>query len=75
VEKGFDMMAAEDSNDYTPSTLDIIKLEDLEIGEGFFCESGVWSVFRYKDEYLLFTEKGKQMDFKDLASLIKFLGS
>lgn len=69
------MIASEDSNDYSPTNLDLIKLDDLESGFGLHSESGKWSVFRYNNDFTVCFEDGRIIDFNNLDSLIKFLSS
>ena len=69
------MMAAEDNYDQTPTPLDLIRLEDLDIGDGMNSECGKWSVFRYENEFLLFFEDGRQLDYPNITSIIRFLSN
>ena len=69
------MTDSEDSNDTSPTSFDLIRLEDIEIGgAGVKGECGKWVVFRYKDEYLVLTEHAS-LDFKTLAGVISYLKS
>lgn len=68
------MTDSEDSNDTAPTNLDLIRLEDLEIGGTVHGESHKWSVFRYKDQYLVLTEH-VSLDFKTIEGVISYLKS
>jgi len=68
------MTEAEDSDDTKPTNLDLIRLEDMDVGGQCYGECGKWSVFRYKDEYLVLTEHAS-LDFKSLEGVISYLKS
>lgn len=68
------MTDSEDSNDTAPTTFDLIRLEDMDLGDSVRGECGKWSVFRYRDEYLVLTEHAS-LDFKTLAAVISYLRS
>lgn len=68
------MTDSEDSNDTSPTNLDLIRLEDLEINGSVHGECKKWSVFRYKDEFLVLTEHAS-LDFKTLEGVLGYLRS
>ena len=64
----------ENSKSLKPTTFDIARLEDLEIGQKVEGEIGNWQVFRYKNDYTLICNKIKTPRiFKKLKDLINFL--
>jgi len=67
------MLGTEGSEDPKATTLDILRLEDLEVGGEVHGECGKWSVFRYEKEFLIFFDSGTQIDMPDLKSVIKYL--
>lgn len=68
------MFDAADDFSPKPSDLDIFKLNDLEDGGVVHSESGIWSVFRYRDSFtLLFNVPKYQFDMKDFSSINKIV--
>lgn len=69
------MTDAEDSEDPKATNLDLNRLKDLEVGGSVHGECGLWSVFRYEKEYLVFFKSGVTIDLPDLKSVISYLSS
>lgn len=71
------MQDSEDNPDPRPTELDLNRLGDLKDGDFVMSESGVWNVYKYRNEYtLLFNEKRysfSMFDFPDLDSLVTYL--
>ena len=68
------MFDAADDFSPKPSSLDIIKLNDLEDGGVVHSESGIWSVFRYRDSFtLLFNTPKYQFAMADYTSINKII--
>lgn len=67
----------EPEDDYNPTPFDLVKLESLELDSSVNAESGLWSVFLYKDGYTLFINKGtfQSFEFKSLKQVLDFLAT
>ena len=72
------MYDAEDSpvTDLKPTDLDLIRLEEAELGERIEGEMGTWTVFKYKDGYTLMVNRltDNFKEFKSLKELVFYLG-
>jgi hypothetical protein len=72
-----------DNSDFYCSEYDLLRIEDLEIGGKVESESGDFTVFKYKDSYLVFLKndqrlqkvKKEMLEFKTLKEVIRFLKS
>lgn len=67
----------QDSDSLYPSDFDITRLECMSIGDRIDGELGNWTVFRYKNDYLLFINickvRKSDWEFDKVEDLIKFL--
>lgn len=68
---------SEDNPSARPTDLDLIKIEDLEIDNVTYSESGVWTVMRYPKYYsLVFNTANYKFgifDFQKKEDLINYL--
>ncbi len=64
----------DDRQSFTPTILDKLRLEDMEIGDKTESESGIWTVFLYRDGYSLISNKIRMpLTFKKLSDLLNYL--
>jgi hypothetical protein len=66
-----------DTNSLYPTDFDILKLQNMNLGDKINAESRNWSVIKYKESYTLMLSNHPKLppvlDFLDLKSLIYFL--
>lgn len=60
-------------NSLEATQFDLLRIDDLEIGQKLDSETGTFSVVRYKNEWLLLELSGKTMEFKNLNTLKAYL--
>ena len=66
----------DDRDTFSPTVLDKLRLEDMEIGDKIEAESGAWTVFLYRDGYSLISNKIRMpLTFKKLNDLITYLNN
>ena len=69
----FDLEDCDDES-FVPSILDKLRLEDMSVGEKVGAESGLWTVYLYRDGYSLVSNKIKSLlTFKTLQDLLNYL--
>ncbi len=68
------MFDAADDFSPKPSTLDIMRLQELQDGGVVHSESGIWSVLRYRDSFtLVFNVPKYQFGMADYDSINKIV--
>jgi hypothetical protein len=69
--------AEDDTNSLIPTSLDIERLNNMEVGQTIENEYGTWKCIRYKKEYVLILHDSKvynsYSEWDDLCGLIEFL--
>jgi len=69
------MLDTEGSEDPKATSLDILRIQDLEVGGSVHGECGKWSVFRYEKEFLILFSSGTQVQIElpDVKSVVDYL--
>jgi len=63
------MTNSENKPDYSPTSLDLERMNNLEIGELHTAECGFWRVLKYKDDYVLVLESARHSIFKEFKNI------
>lgn len=60
-------------NSFEATSFDLLRIEDLEVGQRLDSETGTFSVIKYVDEWLLLERSGKTISFKKMSLLKAYL--